>query len=471
MTTILSILLAALLAAPLISPPRPFGPIPTPQQLKWQELEYYAFIHFNMNTFTDREWGDGKEDPKLFNPTQLDCRQWARTVKEAGMKAIILSAKHHDGFCLWPSKLTEHSVKNSPFRNGQGDIVKELAAACREYGLKLGIYLSPWDRHEPSYGDSPRYNGFFKNQLRELLTSYGDIYEVWFDGACGEGPNGKRQVYDWPGFVAVVRECQPNAVIFSDGGPDVRWMGNEKGIAGETNWSLLRRDEVYPGYEKAAELTLGHPDGTHWVPAESDVSIRPGWFYHAAQDTRVKSVKELSDIYFKSVGRNASLLLNLPVDRRGLIHENDVAALMGLQRFLQAAFANDLISKGTAKASNVRGGDKHYAAQNVLDGRQETYWCTDDGVTSSSLEVSVKQPIAINCLMLQEYIALGQRIESFSVDTWDGKGWKPVAAGTTIGYKRMLRFPEVTTAKLKISILKSRACPVISNLAAYQIPE
>ncbi|MFH1943331.1 MAG: alpha-L-fucosidase, partial [bacterium] len=272
------LLLTCLCRLSTTSPPHPYGPIPSPCQLTWHELEYCAFIHFNMNTFTDREWGDGTEDPEQFKPTELDCRQWARVCKEAGMKGIILTAKHHDGFCLWPSKFTEHTVKNSPWREGKGDVLRELSEACREFGLKFGVYLSPWDRREPSYGDSPRYNQHFKNQLTEVLTQYGDIFEVWFDGACGEGPNGKRQVYDWPGFIDVVRKHQPGAVIFSDGGPDVRWVGNENGFANPTNWSLLRRDEVYPGYPDYHELTSGHADGTHWVPAECDVSIRPSWY-------------------------------------------------------------------------------------------------------------------------------------------------------------------------------------------------
>jgi alpha-L-fucosidase len=281
---------------------------PHPRQLAWQEMELHAFVHFGMNTFTNREWGDGTEDPKLFNPTQFDARQWMRALKAAGMKQVVVTAKHHDGFCLWPSKYTEHSVKNSPWRDGKGDIVREVAEACRAEGLKLGIYLSPWDRHEPSYGDSPRYNEHYKNQLTELLTNYGPIYEVWFDGACGEGPSGKKQVYDWDGYVEVVRRLQPEAVIFSDAGPDVRWVGNEDGLASATNWSMLRRDEFSPGTSDYKLLGEGQEDGTHWVPCECDVSIRPGWFYHPDQDDQVKSLAQLLDIYYRSVGQNAVLL-------------------------------------------------------------------------------------------------------------------------------------------------------------------
>ena len=454
----------------IASAPEPSGPIPSERQLRWQELEYYAFIHFNMNTFTDSEWGKGNEDPGLFNPSELDCRQWVRVCNDAGMKAIIITAKHHDGFCLWPSKFTDHSVKNSPFRGGKGDVLKELSAACSEYGLKFGVYVSPWDRHEPTYGDSPRYNEQFRNQLREVMTSYGDIFEVWFDGACGEGPNGKRQVYDWPSFINVVRECQPDAVIFSDGGPDVRWVGDEDGIAGETNWSLLRRNEVYPGYEKYHELISGHADGTHWVPAECDVSIRPGWFYHSNQDGKVKSGRELLSLYCASVGRNASLLLNIPIDRRGLIHENDARRLMEFKRLRDQAFSDNLALGAGAEASNVRGGDARFGAQEAIDNRTGTYWATDDSATHASLIVKLKAPSEFNCIVLQEYIPLGQRVEQFSIDVPDGAAWRSVAIGTTIGHKRIVKFPTVRASAVRLNILKSRACPTISNLALHNSP-
>jgi alpha-L-fucosidase/lysophospholipase L1-like esterase len=451
--------------------PAPYGPLPTERQLRWQDLEYYAFIHFNMNTFTDREWGEGNEDPKLFNPTELDCRQWARVCKEAGLKGIIITAKHHDGFCLWPSKFTEHSVRNSPFRSGKGDVLNELSDACRDYGLKFGVYVSPWDRHEPSYGDSPRYNEHFRNQLREVLTSYGNVFEVWFDGACGEGPNGKRQVYDWAGFVNVVRERQPDAVIFSDAGPDVRWVGDEDGIAGETDWSLLRRDKVYPGYEKYHELTSGHADGTYWVPAECDVSIRPGWFFHQSQNEQVKTGKELLALYLTSVGRNASLLLNIPVDRRGLIHGNDVHRLMEFKMLRDSTFARNLAEGAHAVASQVRGGDKRFDAPSAVDDRADTYWATDDSVTKASLTVELRRPVEINCILLQEYIPLGQRVEEFSVDILERGSWRQVASGTTIGHKRILKVPAANTSAVRLNILQSRACPTISRLALYRAPD
>lgn len=452
-------------------PPKPFGPTPTPQQLAWHKLEYYAFVHFNMNTFTGNEWGTGKEDPSFFNPTSLDCDQWARVFKEAAMKGIIITAKHHDGFCLWPSKYTEHSVRNSPWRDRKGDVIRDLADACKRHGLRLGIYLSPWDRHEPSYGDSPRYNEHFKNQLRELLTNYGEVFEVWFDGACGEGPNGKRQVYDWPGFVGVVRECQPNAVIFSDGGPDVRWVGNEKGFANLTNWSLLRRNEVYPGYPNYHEFTSGHSDGTHWVPAECDVSIRPNWYYRSADDGKVKSPQELLDLYFKSVGRNGSLLLNVPPDRRGLIQERDIESLQGFKKLRDEAFAHDLARGGTVTASNVRGPAPQFQPSRVVDGDDESYWASDDSVTTASLAISFKDTSVFDCVLLQEAIQLGQRVESFAVEIAKGPKWEAVAAGTTIGYKRILTFPKVQSDAIRVTILRSRACPVISTVSVFNTSE
>jgi len=468
------ITLLLLTAIPLVAqtlPPRPFGPTPKPQQLVWHKLEYYAFVHFNMNTFTGNEWGTGKEDPSMFNPANLDCDQWARVFKEAGMKGIIITAKHHDGFCLWPSKYTEHSVKSSVWKNGDGDVIRDLSEACRRHGLKLGIYVSPWDRHEPSYGDSPRYNEHFKNQLRELLTNYGEVFEVWFDGACGEGPNGKRQVYDWPGFVGVVRECQPNAVIFSDGGPDVRWVGNEDGFANPTNWSLLRRDEVYPGYPNYQELTSGHSDGTHWVPAECDVSIRPNWYYRSTDDDKVKSPRELLELYFKSAGRNGSLLLNVPPDRRGLIHERDIESLQGFRKLRDEAFARDLARGATVVASCVRGAAPRYQASHVVDGDEESYWATDDSVTTASLVISFEHDTAFNCLLLQEAIQLGQRVESFTIEIAKGDKWERVAAGTTIGYKRILTFPKVQSNRIRVTILRSRACPVISTVSVFNTPE
>lgn len=449
------------------APPAPVEPVPSDRQLAWQQLEYYAFVHFNMNTFTGAEWGEGKETPKQFDPKALDCRQWARVCKGAGMKGIILTAKHHDGFCLWPSKYTEHTVANSPWKDGKGDVLRELSDACKEYGLLFGVYLSPWDRHEPSYGDSPRYNEHFKNQLREVLTNYGEVFEVWFDGACGEGPNGKRQEYDWPAFVQVVRECQPNAVIFSDAGPDIRWVGNEAGKAAETNWSLLNRDEFAPGSPRYKELTEGHENGTHWLPAECDVSIRPGWYYRRTEDKKVKTLEELSDIYFESVGRNGSLLLNLPVDQRGLVNEYDAARLVELRGHLDELLGHNLAAGASVTASNTRGSDGAFVAGNVTDGDRNTYWATDDGTNSAWLEVDLGAPQSVRIAEIAENIALGQRVKRFHVDYEKDGAWVTVASGTTIGNKRLLRFEPMTAQKFRFVIEESKACPTVHTVALY----
>lgn len=458
-----------------ILPPAPVGPLPSPQQLDWHEMEYYAFVHFNMNTFTDIEWGLGGESPELFNPTELDTRQWARVAKGAGMKAIILTAKHHEGFCLWPSEFTEHSVKNSPWQNGEGDVIKELAAACKEYGLKMGLYLSPWDRNHKDYG-KPEYITYYRNQLKELLTNYGEVFELWVDGANGGdgyygGANETRNVdrttyYDWDNTFALARGYQPRIVTFSDGGPEVRWVGNESGFANATNWAPLRRAEFAPGVADSKQLGTGHEDGTHWVPAECDVSIRPGWYYHKDQDDQVKSLEHLLDIYYKSVGRNGNLLLNLPVDRRGLVHENDVKALMELRKTLDETFANDLAKGKRIKASNTRG--NQYEANKALDGDKNTYWATDDETIESSLEIDFGTETTFNRLVLQEYIALGQRVKSFKVEALINGTYQTLATETTIGYKRMLRLPDTKATKLKITILDAKASPTISNIEVYK---
>ncbi|HIJ52324.1 MAG TPA: family 16 glycosylhydrolase [Planctomycetes bacterium] len=444
---------------------------PSPRQLAWQELEFIAFVHFTVNTFTDKEWGDGREDPAIFNPNQLDTRQWVEVCKDAGMKMIILTAKHHDGFCLWPSKYTEHSVKNSPWRNGRGDVVRELTDACREAGLKLGLYLSPWDRHEPAYGDTAKYNKFYKNQLRELLTNYGEVAEVWFDGA--KGSNAKDMEYDWLGYYAIVRELQPNAVIFN--GLDVRWVGNESGYARQSEWSVMKRNEKPFGFINNHQRDLGSVgalgDGENliWYPAETDVSIRPGWFYHASQDKKVKSVEHLVDIYYKSVGRNSVLLLNLPPDRRGLIHENDVRRLRELRKVLDATFRHNLALRVAAKASHIHGNKPVHGPDKAVDGNKDTYWTTDDGTTAANLEFDLGKKCTFNVAELAEYIKIGQRVEEFVLEAWDGS-WKEFARGTTIGYKRLLRFDDVTAQKVRLKILASRVCPTISNFALYFAP-
>ncbi len=438
---------------------------PSPQQVAWQELEYTAFAHFGVNTFTDREWGDGKEDEKLFNPTAFDARQWARAAKDAGMKMIILTCKHHDGFCLWPSKYTEHSVKNSPWKGGRGDVVREVSDACREFGLKFGVYLSPWDRNAKSYG-SDAYNDYYKKQLTELLTEYGPVTEVWWDGACGEGPNGKRQVYDWKGYTETVRRLAPKAVIFGMG-PDIRWVGNEDGLARESEWSVL--PEHGPGDQTAKDLGdkkyLVGAKTLVWYPAECDVSIRPGWFYHASQDNQVKSLKHLLDIYYRSVGRNSVLLLNVPPDRRGLWHENDVARLKELRAVLDETFRTNLAAGRPVAADKTRDA---FSPAAITDGKGDTYWTTPADEVQASFEVDLGGPASFDRAMLQEMITEGQRVEAFKLDARVDGQWKEVAKATTIGYKRLLRFPAVTADRVRVTILDSRDCPTIREFGLYK---
>ena len=438
---------------------------PSPQQVAWQELEFTCFCHFGVNTFTDREWGDGKEDEKLFNPTQFDARQWARAARDAGMKLVILTCKHHDGFCLWPSKTTEHSVKNSPWKNGRGDVVKEVSDACRQFGLKFGVYLSPWDRNAQCYG-SDAYNDFYKKQLTELLTDYGPITEVWWDGACGEGPNGRRQQYDWKGYTAVVRKLQPDAVIFGMG-PDVRWVGNESGLARESEWSVLPAHG--PGDQRAKDLGnrkyLVGAKELVWYPAECDVSIRPGWFYHASQDGKVKSLAHLLDIYYRSVGRNSVLLLNVPPDRRGLFHENDAARLKELRAVLDETFQTNLAAGRPVTAAKTRDG---FSPAAITDGKGDTFWTTPEDVVTASFEVDLGSAVTFDRAMLQEMITTGQRVEAFKLEARAGGQWQEVARATTIGYKRLLRFKPVTADRVRVTILDSRDCPTIRQFGVYK---
>lgn len=458
-------------------PPAPVLPVPSAQQLAWHEMEMNAFVHFTTNTFTDKEWGYGDEQPAIFNPTQTDAGQWARTLKETGFKTLILTCKHHDGFCLWPSQYTEHSVKNSPYKNGKGDIVKETSDACKKYGLKFGVYLSPWDRNRADYGQ-PSYVEYYRNQLKELFTHYGPVFEMWFDGANGGdgyygGARERRRIngatyYDWPTTLDLVRSMQPNVIFFSDAGPGVRWVGNERGVAGETNWNSITTDTLYAGKPNInILLNTGSPDGKQWVPAEVDVSIRPGWFYHAEEDSKVKSPEALFDIYLTSVGRGSTLLLNVPPDRRGLFHENDVRSLYGFAALLKKEFATNHARKAPVTASSHRGKQAAYAAANLTDGKKETYWATDDGVTTGNLEVTLANNPTLKYIVLQEYIQLGQRVKSFTVEAWTGGQWQKIADGTTIGYKRILKVNPIQTNKLRISITGAKACPVLSNLEIY----
>ncbi|MDQ3279374.1 MAG: alpha-L-fucosidase, partial [Bacteroidota bacterium] len=405
-------------------------------------------------------------------PTQLDANQWARTAKAAGMKGIIITAKHHDGFCLWPSKYSTHTVRESAWKDGKGDVLRELSDACRKQGLQFGVYLSPWDRNHPAYGTA-EYNTIFANTLQEVLTNYGPVFEQWFDGANGEGPNGKKQVYDWPLFHKTVYTHQPGAIIFSDIGPGCRWIGNERGFAGTTNWATLNTDGFQPGLLAPSQdvLNKGNEDGKYWVPAEADVSIRPGWFYSPATDDKVKSINQLLSIYYGSVGRNANLLLNVPVDRRGLIHAADSIRLMELRNVLDQTFAKNLAKGKKVTATQNRGSAKPFSVSNLVDGNYETYWSTSDGVTSASFTVDMRDKVAINRILLQEYIPLGQRIQAFSVEYWDGKAFRELDRQTTIGYKRILTFPAIKTTKLRVNILKAKACPVLSELQLFNAPE
>lgn len=455
-----------------------FGPTPSENQMNWQEMEYYAFVHLSVNTYTDMAWGFGNEDASIFNPTNLDCRQWARICKEAGMKGIIITAKHHSGFCLWPSKYTEYSVKNSPWKNGKGDVVREMADACKEYGLKLGIYLSPWDRNHPDYG-KPEYITYFRNQLKELLTNYGDVFEVWFDGANGGdgyygGANETRKIdrktyYDWTNTYKMVRELQPKIVIWNDNGDraDLRWVGTEAGYVGKTNWSLLNAT----GTVTHDMLHYGLEDGNAWVPAEVNTSIRPEWFYHKREDTKVKTLPQLMDLYYNSIGRNGTLLLNFPIMPNGLIHEKDEKAALEFAQEVKKVFALNLAKGAKVEASNVRANNSDFRAENVLDGDKNTYWATDDQLKSGSLIISFDKPTVFNRFLVQEYIKLGQRVKSFKVEAFINQEWKELANETTIGYKRILCFPTVEATKIRFTILDAKSNPLISNIEIYNAPQ
>jgi alpha-L-fucosidase len=416
----------------------------------------YAFVHFGPNTFTDQEWGGGKEDPNLFNPTAFDARQWARAVKAGGLKGIILTAKHHDGFCLWPSKLSTHTVAQSPFQGGKGDVVKSVSDACRAEGLKFGVYLSPWDRNHPSYG-TPEYNRVFAGMLKEVLTHYGPVFEVWFDGANGEGPNGKKQVYDWDLFIRIVRECQPNAVIFSDAGPDIRWIGNEGGYAAPTNWATIDRNRYRPGTPLYQELTEGKRGGADWVPAECDVSIRPGWFYHKDQDDKVKSPAQLLDLWERSVGQNSNFLLNVPPDRRGLIADPDIAALKGFAKLREEIYGHDLAKSAKCGAS---------VGKMAKDG-----WSAPEGVRTADLTVALPKPTRFDRIELREPIEDGQRIAAFTVEARNGSRWSEIAEGTTVGNRRILRVPPTDADAVRVRIKDALAPPKLLPVALFVTPQ
>lgn len=438
-------------------------PVPSARQLEWSSMEFYLFTHFGPNTFTDLEWGKGTEPEDMFNPTQLDCNQWCRIAKAAGAKGIIITAKHHDGFCLWPSKYSMHTVAQSKWRNGKGDVLKELSEACKKYNLKMGIYLSPWDRNHPKYG-TDEYNDVFINMMKEVVSKYGPLFEFWWDGANGEGPNGKKQIYDWHRFEETLRAIAPNTAVFSDIGPDIRWVGNENGIAGDPNWNLLDTAGFTRGAGAPPTDTLNHGNinGKKWISAECDVSIRPGWFYHASEDEKVKSSPQLFQLYLKSVGRGASLLLNVPPDRRGLINEHDSAALMGFKKLREENFGNNL-----AKDTLITTDDRTMKTSLLDDNNNKTFI----NAHSTGIRVSFKERTTINCIILQEPIQMGQRVRSFSIQLKNKNETIKEIKGTTIGKKRIITFPAVEANSFYIIITDAKSDPLISEIAAYKIDD
>ena len=459
--------------------------VPSARQLKWHELEFYAFIHFGINTFYNTEWGSGQEDPAEFNPTELDTDQWIKSLKAAGIKAAILTCKHHDGFCLWPSKYTDYSVKNSPYKNGKGDIVREMAESCKKYGIEFGVYLSPWDRHDASYGDSPKYNDYFIKQLTELLTEYGELFSVWFDGACGEGQNGKRQEYDWDRYYNLIRKLQPEAVI-AICGPDVRWCGNEAGDCRSSEWNVVPRRLALPeGIAEASqkeddasfrEKTLSWQDedlGSRemlkdekdlvWYPAEVDTSIRPGWFYHEEEDDQVKSLEHLIDVYYNSVGGNATLLLNIPPDKRGLIHENDVERLRQIGEYLNKTFSNCITPKAKIKTSSE---GKAFAVDHVKT-EDETFYKALDMQEQVTLTFEFEEIHSINHVVLRENLAYSQRIEEFEIIVQTNSGDEKIYHGTTVGSRKICKFETTETKRVILNILASRMSPTLRFVGIY----
>lgn len=456
---------------------------PTDRQLRWQQLELTAFFHFGVNTFANQEWGTGKEDPQIFNPESLDAEQWVKTVKDAGFKQVIITAKHHDGFCLWPTKATKHSVKSSPWKNGNGDVVRDVANACTKYNIGFGVYVSPWDRNSQVYG-TEAYNDFFVEQLTELLTQYGKVDEVWFDGANGEGPNGKKQVYDFVRWYKLIRQLQPEAVI-AIMGPDVRWVGTETGMGREMEWSVVPSDNLdqasiaassqkditfkpmgdMMGSDLGSREKILKAKGLVWYPAETDVSIRPGWFYHKSEDEKVKTPKDLNDIYYTSVGMNSVLLLNIPPDKRGLIHENDVKHLQAWAEMRKQTFSHNYLRKAVIKSKNG------INTKHLTDGNDATHFTTTGSDRVTSITFKLKGNSTFNVLALQENIRNGQRVEKFSAHYDNNGTWKKFAEGTTIGYKRLLRFDNIRTKKIRIDIESSRLNPNLAEVGLYLQPQ
>lgn len=459
---------AAQPSAPAVSPPPPVLPVPTARQLEWQRSEMNMFLHFGPNTFTDREWGTGNEDPSVFQPTQFTPRQWARVARETGFQTMILTAKHHDGFALWPSQYTDHSVEQSPWRDGDGDVVARFVEAARAEGRTVGLYLSPWDRHAPSYGTETAYNQFYLGQLHELLTQYGPLKEVWFDGAKGE--NAQDMTYHFEAYWSMVRQHQPGAVLFSDEGPDVRWIGNEHGFAGKTNWSMVDRSKIEIGKANQGDyLNRGERHGPDWVPGECDTSLRPGWFWHPDEDP--KPVDELLDIYFKSVGRNCVLLLNVPPAPSGRLAAEDVRRLYDFRSALDAIFDVDLTTGAQAAARSVRGTSDRFGPLQVLDDNVSTYWAPADTAETTALTLEMEEPQTFDVIELQEPIQLGQRVAAYRVDIATPDGWRRVSQGTTIGHKKLDRLAEpVTAQQMRVVIEDARAAPLLAEVSLYRTP-
>jgi alpha-L-fucosidase len=463
-------------------PPAAYGATPSARQLRWHALETTAFLHFTVNTFTDKEWGYGDEDPNIFAPARFDADAIVAPLADGGFKGVILTAKHHDGFCLWPTATTDHSVRSSSWQGGKGDIVRDISAAARRHGLEFGVYLSPWDRHQPSYG-TPAYIPIYRRQLTELLSNYGPIFEVWHDGANGGdgfygGAREKRIIdkttyYDWPRTWALIRELQPGAVIFSDVGPDVRWVGNERGIAGDPCWATY--DPVAadggpasPGNVREKDSPTGTRHGSRWLPAECDVSIRPGWFWHESQNARVKTPEELIGLYFVSAGRGANLLLNVPPNRDGLLSPPDIASLAAFGRYRRATFARSLAAGASVAASNARPG---FSAQSLVDGRDVTFWATEDNIRNAEATLDFSTPVTFCVIRLREAISLGQRIDSVAIDRWDSGSWEQLATATSIGPRRLIRLAEpVTAARLRLRVTQASASPALTEFALFAEP-
>jgi alpha-L-fucosidase len=480
-----------------VEAPKPFGALPTPQQVKHAAMEMYGFCHFTVDTFTDREWGTGGESETVFNPTAFDAHQIASSIKAGGFKGIILTCKHHDGFCLWPTKTTPHNISNSPFQGGKGDVVRSFADACRASGLKFGVYVSPWDRNNENYGKPEYVENVYHKQIEELTTQYGELFEVWFDGANGGtgyyggsvgggkvGPTESHDVnkarhidatkyYDWPEISALLDRTQPGIIAFSDVGPGARWVGNESGWAPDPCRATITYDPSdAPGHINAAKLGPGTLHGAKWVQAEVDVSIRPGWFWHASQNGRVRSPENLMQIYLNSVGHGATMNLNCPPDRRGLLHENDVASLKQFGEHLRKTFATNLAEGAKLTASNIRGGDAEtFGPQKLLDGDLWSAWVTDDVVTTPEVEFELGGEKTFNLIRLREDIRLGLRLEGVSIDAWQNGAWKELAKAESVGSCHIWRVPKTATSKVRIRVTKAPVCPALSDFGLFLEPE